>query len=74
MDATRKRALLILGTSLLYAVAALASPAIGPPHIHSRSQERSCRKTSCQGTTTGIACTKCTYTCSVCGAVFEGRR
>lgn len=68
-----KRILSILVMSFLCA-AAIASPAIGPPHIHSRSQERSCYKTSCQGMTTGIACTKCTYTCNVCGAVFEGRK
>lgn len=67
------RRILVLCMSLLCA-AALASPAIGPPHGHSRSAERSCYKTTCQGMTTGVACTKCTYTCSVCGRVFEGRK
>jgi len=61
-------------TTLLLCAAALASPAIGPPHYHSRSKERSCRNTSCQGMSSGIACVKCTYTCTVCGSVFEGRK
>jgi hypothetical protein len=65
---------IVLCVLSLIGAAALASPAIGPPHGHSRSNERSCYKTSCQGITTGVPCTKCTYTCSVCGAVFQGRR